>query len=103
MESGAVFSDPQKTSTVRVAEERRAAKKLRNNWWKEANCPRLKGALVNSRYPSLRGNCDEACLELSFDTVPKQALFIVLWGIVRNPITYENAFSMKNRALLSEN
>ena len=103
MESGAELLAPQDTATVRVAEERRAGKKKRNHWWSEANWPRLKEALVNSRYPSLRGNCDEACLELSFDTVPKQALFIVLWGIVRNPITYENAFSMKNRALLSEN
>ena len=37
MESGSGFSAPQETSTVRVAEKRLAAKKLRNNWWTEAN------------------------------------------------------------------
>ena len=61
----------------------------------------LKEALVNSRYLSLRENCDEACLELGFIPVPKQTVFNVLQSIVRNPITYENAFPMNNRALLS--
>ena len=71
MELGAELLAPQDTATVRVAEERRAAKKQRNHWWAEANWPRLKEALVNSRYPSLRVKCDEACLELGLDPVPK--------------------------------
>ena len=64
MESGAELSAPQNTATFRVAEERPAAKKQMNYWWTEANWPRLKEALVNSRYPSLRGQCYEACLEI---------------------------------------
>ena len=59
MESGAELSAPQDTATVRFVEERRASKKHRNNWWKEANCPRLKEALVNRRYPYLRGKFNE--------------------------------------------
>ena len=58
---------------------------------------------MNSRYPSLRGQCDEACLELGFDPVPKQTVFNVLRRIGRKPITYENALPMKNKELLSEN
>ena len=86
-----------------VAEEIRAAKKQRNHWWAEANCPRLIEALVNSRYPYLGGKCDEACLELGFDPVTEQTVFNVLRRIFRKPIIYENAFPMKNRAFLSEN
>ena len=67
----------------------------------EANCPSLKEALVNSRYPSLRGQGDEACLELGFDPVPKETVFNVLQRIGRKPITYENFFPDKKRALLS--
>ena len=70
---------------------------MENNW------PRLKEALVNSRYPSLREQCDEACLELGFDSVPKQTIFNVLHRIGRKPVTYDNAFPINNRALLSEN
>ena len=54
MESWDELLDPHDTATVRVSEERRAGKKKRNHWWFEANCPRLKEALVKSRYPSLR-------------------------------------------------
>ena len=102
MESGEEFSAPQDTATVRVAEERRSGNKHRNHWWLEDNWPRLKEALVNSRYPSLRGQCDEACLWLGFDPVPKQTVFNVLQRISRSPSTYDNAFSVNNRALLSE-
>ena len=93
---------PQDTDTVRVAEERRAAKKQRNRWWTEANRPRLKEALANSRYPYFRGQRDEACLELGFDTVPKKTVFNFLRRIYRKPITYENVFPMKKRSLISE-
>ena len=58
---------------------------------------------MNSWYPYLRGQCDEARLELGFDPVPKQKVFNFLRRIDRKPIRYENAFPMKNRALLSEN
>ena len=53
-------------------------------------------------YPAVRGKYYEASLELSFDTVPKKTLLIFLQRIVRNPITYENAFPMKNREFLPE-
>ena len=33
-------------------------------------------ALVNSRYPYLVGQCNEACLDLGLDPVPKQTEFI---------------------------
>ena len=98
MESGAELLAPQEKATVRVAEERRAENKQKNNWWAEANWPRLKEALVNSRYPYLRGQCDEACLELGFDPVPKQTVFNVLQRVVRKPITDDNDLPMKNRA-----
>ena len=49
------------------------------------------------------GQCDEACLELGFDPVPKQTVFNVLWRIGRKPITYDNVFPVKKRSLLSEN
>ena len=101
MESGAEFSASQDTTTVRVAEERRAGKKKRNHWCLEANLPRLEEALVNSRYLYFRGHCDEACLELGLDPVPKQTVFNVLRRIFRKPITYENVFPEKKRALLS--
>ena len=101
IESGDELSAPQDTATVRVAEEIRASKKQRNYWWNEANCQRLKEALVNSRYPYLRGNFDEACLELCLGPVPKQTIFNVLQRIGRKPITNENSFPMKNRELLS--
>ena len=49
----------------------------------------------------MRGQCDEACLELGLDPVTKQTVFNVLRRIGRNPITYENVFPEKKRALLS--
>ena len=57
--------------------------------------------MVNSRYLSLRENCDEACLELGLDPVPKQTVLNVLRRIGRKPITYENVFPEKKRSLLS--
>ena len=42
-----------------------------------------------------------ACLELGFDRVPKQTLHNVLQRIGRKPITYDNVFPDKRRALLS--
>ena len=101
MESRDEFSAPQDTATVRVAEERRAGKKKSNHWWSKANYPRLKEALVNSQYPYLKGQCDEACLYLGLDPVPKQTVFNVLRMIGRKPITYENSFTEKKRSLLS--
>ena len=71
MESGAELLAPQDTSTVRVVDERQTSKKHRNYFWTEDNWPRLKEALVNSRYPYLRGQCDENCLELGLDIVTK--------------------------------
>ena len=71
IESGAEFFNPQDTVIVRVTEERQAAKKQSNSWWKEDNWPSLKEAFVNISYQYLRGRCDEACLELGFDPVPK--------------------------------
>ena len=103
MESGAKLSAPMYTSTVRVADERWAAKKQMNHWRTEASWPSLKEDLVNSTYPSLRGKCDEACLELGFDTASKQTLFNILRRIGRKLITYENAFPIKNMSLISEN
>ena len=102
MESGAILSAPQDTATVRVAKERPAAKKQRNYWRTEENWTRLKRALENSQYPSLRGQCDEACLKLGLDPVHKQTVFNVLRRIGRKPITYENVFPVKKRSLLSE-
>ena len=84
-----------------VAEERLAAKKQRNHWCTEANWPSQKEALVNSRYPSLRGQCDEACLELGLDPVPKQTVFNALRRIGRKPITYDNVFHVNKILLLS--
>ena len=102
MKSGDVLLAPHDTATVMVAEERRLEKKQKNNWWTEANWSRLKEALVNSRYPTLRGQSDEVCLELGFDPVYKQTLFNVLRRIGRKRITYDNFFPVKNRSLLSE-
>ena len=84
MQSWDEFLAPQDTATVRVAEERRSGKKKSNHWWSEAKWPRLKEALVESRYPSLRGQCDEACLELGLDPFPKQRLFNVYGGLARS-------------------
>ena len=53
--------------------------------------------VVNSRYPYLRGKCDEDCLELGLDTVTKHIVFNVLQRIGRNLITCENALPMKKR------
>ena len=66
------------------------------------NWPRPKKALVNSRYPTVRGQCDESCLELGFDPVPKQTVFNVLQSIGRKLITYDNAFLMEKRGLLPD-
>ena len=68
----------------------------------EANWPRLKEALGSIQYPSLRRQCDEACLELRFDPVPKQTVFNVLQRIDMKSITCENVFSVKKRSFLSE-
>ena len=103
MESGAELLSLQDIATVRVAEEIPAAKTQRNYWWMEENCPRLKKSLVNSMYPSLRGQRDEACLEFGLDPVTKQTVLNVLQKIGRNLITYENFFPMKKREFLSEN
>ena len=72
MKSGDTFLAPQDIATVRVAKERPVVEKQRNYWWTEEKCLRLKKALANSRYPYLRGKCDEACLELGLDPVPKK-------------------------------
>ena len=101
MESWDEFSVPQDTATVRVAEERRAEKKKSNHWWSEANWPRLKEALVNSRYPYLRGQYDENRSELGLDPVPKQTVLNFLRRIDRTPITYENVFLDKKRTFPS--
>ena len=101
MESGDGFSAPQYKTTVRVIEERRAGKKKRIQWWSQANWPRLKEALVKSRDPSFRGQWDVACLDLGIDQVPRKTIFNVLRRIGRKPITYENVFPDKKRALLS--
>ena len=77
MESGGYLSALQDTVTVRVAEERRSGNKKRNHWWSEANWPRLKEYLVNSRYPYFILHFSGACLELGLDPVPKQILFYV--------------------------
>ena len=58
---------------------------------------------MNTHYPYLRGHCDEDCLGLGLDPVPKKTVSNVLRRTVRKPITYDNAFPTKNRALLSEN
>ena len=71
MESGAGLLAPQGKSTVRVTEERPSEKKQRNYWWTEENWTRMKKSLVNSWYPYLRVQCDEASLGLGLDTVPK--------------------------------
>ena len=42
-----------------------------------------------------------ACLDLGIDRVPKQTVYNVLQKIGRKPITYENVFPDKKRALLS--
>ena len=42
-----------------------------------------------------------ACLDLGIDRVPRQKIFNVLRRIGRKPITYENVFPDKKRALLS--
>ena len=42
-----------------------------------------------------------ACLDLGIDRVPRQTIFNVLRRIGRKPITYENVFPDKKRALLS--
>ena len=57
---------------------------------------------MNSWYPDLRGQRDGACLQLRFDPVPKQTVLNVLQRIGRKPITYETAFPLKKRTLLSE-
>ena len=58
--------------------------------------------MVNSRYPDVSGQCDEACLGLRFYPVTKQTVFNVLQRISKKLIIYENAFPMKKRVLLSE-
>ena len=102
VESGAEFPALQDTATVRVAKQIPSEKKQRNNRRTEENSPSLKKALVNSRYPAVRVQCDEACLQLRFDPVPKQTVFNFLQRIGRKLITYENTFPRKNKALLSE-
>ena len=42
-----------------------------------------------------------ACLELGLDQVPRKTVYNVLRRIGRKPITYENVFPDKKRALLS--
>ena len=101
MESWDECSAPHDTSTVRVSEEGRAEKKKMIQWWSQANWPRLKEALVKSRDPYFRIQWDVACLDLGIDRVPRQTIFNVLRRIDRKPITYENVFPDKKRALLS--
>ena len=67
----------------------------------EENWPRLKKYLVNNRYPDVRVRCDEYCLGLGLDPVPKQTAFNVLQSIGSNPITYDNAFPMNKKGLIS--
>ena len=62
MESGAEFLVPQYIAIVRVAEEIPESKEQSNCWLTEENWSRLNKSLVNIWYPSLRGQCDEACL-----------------------------------------
>ena len=102
MESGAELLAPQDKSTARYAKDRTTTKKQRNSLCKEDNWTSLKKTLVNSHYPAVRGQCDEACLELLFDPVPKQTVFNVLQRIGRKRITYDNTFPMKKTALISE-
>ena len=72
---------PQDTYTVRFAKEIPPAKKQRTSLWTEKNWPRLNKALVNSRYPYVRGQGDEAFLELFLDPVPKKQYLIFYRGL----------------------
>ena len=103
MESGAELLAPQDIATVIVSEERPPTNKQNNYRRKEDNWPRLKKHLAKSWYPSLRGKCYEACLELGLDKFPKQTVLNILQRIVSNPITYDNDFPMKKRELILEN
>ena len=102
MEPGAELFATQETATVSVAKETPVAKKQSTSWWTEENWLSPKKALVNSRYPYFRGQCDEACLALGFEPVPKHTVFSVLHLIVRKPIIYDNDLCMKKRELISE-
>ena len=62
----------------------------------------MKKSVVNNRYPSVRGQFDEASLEVCFDPVLKQKVLIFLLGVGRKPITCENALPRKKRSLLLE-
>ena len=57
---------------------------------------------MKRRYLVVRGQCDEACLELHFDPVPKKIVFTVLQRIGRKPITYETVLPNKKRVFLPE-
>ena len=41
----------------------------------------MKKSVVNNRYPAVRGQFDEASLELCFDPVPKQKVLIFYSGL----------------------
>ena len=56
---------------------------------------------MKSRDPNYRGRWGVACLDLGIDRVPRQTIVNVLRRIGKKPITYENVFPVKKRALLS--
>ena len=56
---------------------------------------------MKSQDPNYRGRWDVACLDLGIDRVTRQTIFNILRRIGRKPITYENVFPVKKRALRS--
>ena len=62
----------------------------------------MKKSVVNNRYPAVRGQFDEASLEVCFDPVLKQKVLIFLLRVGRNPITCGNSLPRKKRSLLLE-
>ena len=51
----------------------------------------------------MRGKCDESCLGLGLDPIPKQTLFNILQMIFSNPITYENSLPYEEEGIAIRN
>ena len=61
----------------------------------------MKKALKNWRKPLVDGLCDEACLQLGEDPIPRLTVVNFLQRVGSNPITYNNNLTMSKQVFLS--
>ena len=71
-------------------------------WRKVENCPKLNKLLERLSNPMVYGVCDEGYLEIGKDHIHRKIVATCLKSIFSKPTKYNNSFSLRYWAFLSE-